>query len=256
MATERLVNNETPALFNALHLFVLGCTLLVYNIHSIAKIIRSRSNGQTANVRFPQAVYFVVGAAGLCMALTGFKVLSWSMIGGCLLLGILSFAYSLPILPFKSRKRLREYGWLKIAALASVWTVVTSILPVLYWHHSIAKFPYEVLLRFAFIFTLCIIFDLRDVRKDAAENIQTLPNTIGLKNSYRLIDVSIIVFMVMSLLQYVRYPVWERLAGSFITAVLTHFVAIYLRKHPTERRYALLGDGLMLVYTGLVFLLP
>lgn len=256
MATEKLVNNETPAIFNALHLFVFGCSLLVYNIHSIAKIFRSRRAGQQPGVRLPQFVYFVTGAAGLVLALTGFTIFTPAMIEGCLVLGVLSFAYSLPILPFKNRKRLREYGWLKILALAGVWTVVTSVLPVLYWHHTVSKYPFEILLRFAFIFTLCIIFDLRDVRRDAAENIQTLPNTIGLKNSYRLIDISILIFIALSLLQYFRYPVWERFAGSFITAVLTHYVALYLRRHPTERRYALLGDGLMLVYVALVFLLP
>ncbi len=43
------------------------------------------------------------------------------------ILSIFTFAYSWPLLPFKNKKRLRDFGWLKITVLASVWTVVTSI---------------------------------------------------------------------------------------------------------------------------------
>lgn len=255
MATERLVNNAAPALLSALHIFVFGSTLLVYNVHSLAKLSKV-GEGLALQMRRYKWRHIAFGMAGLLMALTGLYVLSIWMLGACLLLAALSFAYSLPLLPFKNKKSIREYGWLKIAALAIVWTIVTSVLPIFYWGHLVREYPFEVMLRFSFIFTLCIIFDLRDVHKDAAANIRTLPNKIGLRNSYRLIGASIILFVVMAILQYMRFPVWERLAGAIATAVITYFVAAYLRKQSSEIAYLVLGDGLMLVYAFFILLLP
>jgi hypothetical protein len=254
MATERLINNVTPALGNPLHVFVFGSTLLVYNVHSLYKATRKKEHAAIIE-------HYIWGNRVLCivgfvMVILSIKALPVNIIIGCAVLGFLSFAYTLPILPFKNRRSIRQYGWLKIIALTGIWTIVTSALPIVYWHRPLLGYPYEILLRFAFIFTLCIIFDLRDVRKDATDKIHTLPNSIGLRNSYRLLDASILLFVLLSVLQYMHYHVWERLAGAIATAIITHFTASYLRRNPSDKLYLLLGDGMMLVYAGFVFLLP
>lgn len=170
-------------------------------------------------------------------------------------LGVFAFAYFLPLLPFKNKRRLRDIGWLKIAVLAGVWTTATAILPILFWQKNIYDYPFEILVRFVFIFTLCVIFDIRDARTDLRSRILTLPNTVGIKNSYRIINVTLVLFAMLSVLQYFRYPLAIRLTGALLTAVITWAVAAYLRNKPSDRAYLLLADGVMLLYAVLVFVL-
>jgi 4-hydroxybenzoate polyprenyltransferase len=173
--------------------------------------------------------------------------LNWKILIACVVLGSLSFTYTFPLLPF-SKTRLRDFGWVKILTLTLVWTIVTSILPMLFWHHSLLDYPFEIFLRFVFMFTLCIAFDIRDMQTDLKADIQTVPNLIGVKNSYRLIDASIVLFIGLSVIQYFRYPSAGRLVGTIIVALLTKAAIAFARKHPTDKNYLGLVDGMMLLY--------
>ena len=242
MATERFINGWSPALASPLHLLVFGSTLLVYNAPRIFR--KPRPSGRQPY----RGWYFLFFFTGLAMVAATLLRLSGELLVCCVLLAMLTFAYSLPLLPFKNKKRLREFGWLKILVLAGVWTIVTSVLPILYYNKNTGDYPFEILLRFVFIFTLCMIFDIRDMHADLRNRIDTLPHKVGIKNSYRLINTTLILFAALSVLQYMRYPVASRLAGDLLTAVITWLVVTYLRKKPSERAYLALADGVMLVY--------
>ncbi len=256
MATERLVNDIPIPWFNQLDLFVFGCTLVVYNLHKAVKRRRSVEVGLPRLTSWHRQVYALMSFIGLFMMAASFRVLlSEKMLIACATLGFISFAYSMPLLPFKKRKRLRDFGWLKILSLASVWTIVTSVLPMLYWQRHISDFPYEIVVRFLFIFSLCIIFDIRDVKDDIASNINTFPQIVGIKNSYTVINISLIMFILAGIVQYLRYPLWYRLVAVVITAIVTRYVAEYLKTHNSERNYLIYADGVMIVYSLLVLLL-
>ena len=169
-------------------------------------------------------------------------------------LGCISLAYSLPVLPLKNKKRLRDWGWLKILSLAGVWTISTSVLPVFYWHKELLAYPFEIAMRFFFIFAICIIFDIRDIRADTENNIHTLPHVIGLQNSYLVINISLMAFVVLCFLQCLHYHNWDKIWAVFITAIATRIAAYYLGKHPSVRGYFLIADGVMMIYAMLVLL--
>ena len=97
------------------------------------------------------------------------------------------------------------------------------------------------------LLALCIAFDIRDMHADAQKDIQTLPNRIGAARSYVLIDVSIIIFAVSSIVQYLRYPHLGRLIAEVITAVCMKLVMLYVKKHPSDKAYLGLVDGMMLL---------
>jgi 4-hydroxybenzoate polyprenyltransferase len=251
MATERLITNTIPPIFNRLHFLVLGSSLVVYNVHRIFS--RPYHATRASNVKDKyRPWYFIFFAIGLVLSVIGLVGLQWKMLVGCAVLGLFAFMYSLPLLPFKNKKRLREFGWLKILVLAGVWTIVTSILPFLYLGKNVTDYPFEIVLRFVFIFTLCIVFDIRDMKKDLENNIYTLPQKVGLSNSYRLINGTLILFCALSIFQYTRYPDAERLIGALLTAVITRLIIFYLKKNPTDRAYLGLADGVMLLYAFLV----
>lgn len=255
MATEQLFASAPPTLFSNLHFLIFGSTLLVYNMPRILRkpFASEKNKPLLKNYRF---WYFVSFGIGVAMAVPVLLSLPLQLLAGCIILGLLAFMYSLPLLPFKDKKRLREFGWLKITVLAGVWTVATSVLPILYYGSHISNYPFEVLLRFVFIFTLCIIFDIRDIRTDLKSNISTLPLKMGLKNSYLLINIALALFLALSTVQYLRHPAPMRLTAALLTAVITKIVVSYLRKHPSDRAYMGLVDGLMLLYTVLVIPFP
>lgn len=255
MATERLVNDSREPIGSWLHALVFGCTLLVYNIHPAIKRRNSLTIGLPRLTTHHQAVHAVLAIAGLILAVLALPVMTPNMILMCGVLGFISFAYTLPILPFKNRRRIRDIGWLKILSLTVVWTIVTSVLPMLSWHVNVERYPFEVLLRGVFIFVLCIIFDIRDVQADSASKINTLPHIIGLPNCYRLMNVALLVFCALGIAQYTRHPIWYRMGAAVITAVVTRLVAEYLKQNNSERAYGLYADGMMLLYSGLVLLL-
>jgi 4-hydroxybenzoate polyprenyltransferase len=246
MATERFINGVAPQLVTHVHLLVFGSTLLVYNA---PRILRKPKLNQPF-----RRWYFVFFFIGLATAASGLPGLSWPLVAGGVFIAAFTFAYSLPLLPFKNKKRLRDFGWLKILVLAGVWTSVTSLLPILCWHKHIAAYPFEILLRFIFIFALCIVFDIRDIATDHKNSIETLPYRVGLQNSYRLIDCAIALFIVLSIVQYIRYPVDSRLVAAISTGVATKMVVVYLRRSPSDRAYLLLADGMMLFYAALALI--
>lgn len=168
----------------------------------------------------------------------------------CGILGVFAFSYFLPSLP--RRRRLRDYGILKILVLTAVWTVATAVLPIVYTGVSITHYPFELLLRFVFVFALCVLFDIRDMELDSSRNIRTLPNRIGMKSAYNLVYISLVIFVALSVLQHMRYPHLGRLIAAVITAIVTALVTEYVRRHPGHKAFVAMTDGMMLFYSVLV----
>ena len=247
IGTERLILGHLPPTLSALHTFIFGCTLVVYNAHFLLRKLEPRVSDRYRWTVEHRTLHVSIFILGVVMSGISILFLNWKILIACLVLGALSFTYTFPLLPF-NKTRLRDFGWIKILTLTLVWTIVTSILPMLFWHHSIMDYPFEIFLRFMFMFILCIAFDIRDMQTDLKSNIQTLPNLIGLKNSYRVIDASILLFIGLSVVQYVRYPSLGRLVGTVIVAVLTKAVIAFTRKHPSDKNYLGLVDGMMFLY--------
>src|SRR4051812_38769861 len=102
MATERLINNSLPPVISPLHSLVFGSALLVYNLHHIIRWKR-RTAGIHKRLR---AWYLLFFLAGLTLVVTSLFRLSQEILVASMILGIFTFAYSWPLLPFKNKKRL------------------------------------------------------------------------------------------------------------------------------------------------------
>jgi len=255
MATEQLIIRHPPSLFSPLHTFVFGCTLMVYNAHHLMKRTTEKLSDRYVWSKHFMLWHYVCLVTGFILLAVSLFFLSYKIWAWCLVLGCLSLAYSLPLLPFTRRKTIREFGWIKIMVLTSVWTIVTSMLPMIYWNVSMLNYPYEILIRFVFMLTLCIAFDIRDMQTDLDAGIFTLPNIIGFKNSYRLMNFTIILFTMLSAIQYLRFQSLPRFAGALITAVVTKWVIDYVKIHSSDKAYLGLVDGVMLFYALSICLL-
>lgn len=255
LATEKLVIGYLPTKPTMLHVFIFCSTLFVYNTHYLVK----RSSAEVSD-RFQWSqhykawhyLFLTIGVLGCGISIF---FLSFKILLACVVLGVLSFAYSLPLLPFKDKRRLKDFGWIKIFVLTGVWAIVTSVLPIIYWDALLSDYIYEILIRFVFMFTLCVAFDIRDMQTDMDNGIATLPNVIGVKNSYIVMSVAMILFIIMSFIQYLRHPSIERLIAEILVAGITKLAIDYAKKHPSDRNYLAFVDGMMLLYGLLVILL-
>src|SRR5690606_2673633 len=153
------------------------------------------------------------------------------------------------------KKRLKDWGLLKLFLLALVWTCVTVLMPVIYWEKQLHAYEAEFLLRFIFMLPLCIGFDIRDMETDKTHQIYTLPNAIGLKSSRRLTDLFLLIFCLVAYWQYTRYPFPDRLISAFVIALLTKLVLQLSKKVNTDFFYLLFVDGMMLAYAMVIIFL-
>jgi len=254
MATERLLTGDIPALPGPLHVLVFGSTLLVYNVHFIMKRSTPQLSDRYSWTQRFRFWHYVFSAAGFLLCAGAVFFLPAAILWCCALLALLSFAYSLPLLPFRNKKRLKDFGRLKIVVLTGVWTIVTSVLPMLYWQKHVSDYPLEILLRFLFMFTLCVAFDIRDMQTDLEADIYTLPNLIGLRNSYRVMNAALLLFALLSVVQYLRYPSLLRLGGELLTVACTRLAITYTREHPSDKAYLAYIDGMMLLYAFFLLL--
>ena len=101
MATERLILAHSPSLFSSLHVLVLGSSLLVYNT---PRIIRRSNTGDPAKQPF-RPWYFFLFFAGLAMAVAGLYRQPAQLQLSSVVLSLFAFAYFLPLLPFKNKRR-------------------------------------------------------------------------------------------------------------------------------------------------------
>lgn len=246
MAAERMMLLEWQPVFTPLHLLIAGATLVEYNLHAL---FNSSWLQLSKRLKFSVLFFGFLGtlACGISVFYLPFRVLAFSA-----LLGIFSTGYSLPIIPFTGGKRLKDFGLAKILILTWVWVLVTTALPMIYWEYPLkAPMTAELILRFLLIFPLCIAFDIRDINPDKEHAILTLPNAIGLRDSYQFIAFLLIAFSAGGAIRALAQPATH----AWWIFPLTGFLAWRAIQKTIGGKhgyyYLLLVDGMMLFYGAL-----
>jgi len=254
MATEKLLAGHTVELFSALHGFVAANTLCIYNLHYYIKRLPPGLSDRADWSAAHKWVHPLLIALGCLLSFICLFGLPFQVVAVSVGLGFLSLGYSLPVLPFPRKKRLKDWGILKLILLSLVWTCVTVLMPMFYYNKSFRAYEVEFLLRFVFMLPLCIAFDIRDMETDKEQSIYTLPNAIGLKRSVQLMNFCLLLFIALAFWQYFRYPVLSRLLSAFAIAVLTKGMLYFSRRVNSDIFYLLFIDGMMLVYATFILL--
>lgn len=155
-----------------------------------------------------------------------------------IVLGILSLAYVIPIVPYKGRKvGLRQFPLVKIFHIALIWTLSAVLLPVidLYVRDQLieVKFLYGfALLKFLFIIICTLPFDIRDIKQDNYYGLQTLPNKLGRIRAQKLCYCLLLIHSVGVL--FIDFPLavkWGVLLTNLLIVLLFYFYLFRPRKH-------------------------
>ena len=234
--------------------FVFGATILQYNLHYLVKqnaVKESRRMAWSVKNRLIHKIMISMGSGLILISLFSFHLHHFIFL---MILGAIACLYSLPVLPFAKRKRIKDFGLLKITTLALLWTLVTVWFPVDEMTFNITSFQLVFFRRFCFMFILCLLFDIRDEEVDRTENISTLPVRVGVQRAYLICYGLLIIFTVLSLIQFVNSNNRVELI-VMITSALATLVAIeYSKKNTSDYAYLALVDGMMLLQALLVII--
>ncbi|MFW5966249.1 MAG: UbiA family prenyltransferase [Persicimonas sp.] len=240
----------------SLFVLVFCATLFIYNLDRLVSASREDAVELTDRHRFIQRhrrlLWGLAAAASLGVAASLFFV-SPAVWWGLLPLGVVSLAYSLPILKGDQARRLKDLPGVKIFVIALVWGSVTVLLPALeagigrrlaLWGPVFAE-------RFVFIFAITLPFDVRDLERDRSARISTLPMWLGPTRTRWLSVALIALFIALVVIAY--GPTWRGPTPALALSGLISAVALWFGdRRRGELYYVGLLDGLMVLQASLV----
>lgn len=240
--------------FNSIsfYCFVFGATLVQYNLHYLVKTAAVSGSERLAWSLRHKQVHLALLGAGISLIVFSFFHFHLTHFLILAVFGGITMLYSLPLLPGK--RRIKDYGLLKIITLALLWTLVTVWFPV---NNAIADrvlFFFIFIKRFVFMFVLCLLFDIRDMEIDSKEKIYTVAVILGKKRAYLLSFGFLALFMLLSVAQYAYLPQLPFLAAMLLSALATAVVVQCTKKSNSDFIYLAGIDGMMLLQALLVYL--
>ncbi|MDB5205369.1 MAG: hypothetical protein JWR72_444 [Flavisolibacter sp.] len=195
-------------------------------------------------------VLFLIGIIGSAVC---FLLLIKYWIWLCLT-AILTFLYSAPKISLPPFMLLRKIAIGKTIFLAFAWAHITALLPLLITPAQLQpQHIWFVINRFFFIYSICIVFDRRDVVKDREAGIKSLITFLSDGGIDALFWSSIVMVVVSSgfLLQWISLTeVVILTAPAFIMASLYS----YAKKTTSDYLYYFLLDGLMALSAPILIL--
>ncbi len=231
---------------NSLLYFVFFSTLTSYNIHwyftpfSDAEKIRSQ---WTRQFRFVHIIMAIGGAAGAAWFFLSLRnQWSWILIGM-----LLTFLYTAPKLPFEPFSKLKKIAIGKTIYLASVWTYVTTVLPILVSDNSFNTLDlFFCGGRFFLIYCICILFDYRDREQDKKEGIRSFITYFNEKGIDRLFVISFLLFVLFTSLLIFYKIIIPYIIMLLIPGLIVALLYQQAKKNHSDYLYYIVLDGLMM----------
>jgi len=216
------VNLGQDLTFRTWHLIVFFSTLLLYNATEILQ-----ESKRFKGIK-PGSLYQVIGMFSIFLLLALMFLIPIKAIPVLLLAALLSFAYIFPVYPFrKPVQSLRNLPYLKVIIIACVWMIVTVWLPLMTSENSISPIKIMQLSwdRFLLILITALPFDIRDMETDRKSGIKTLPVRMGSKQTWYLIHVLLLLWLLNAGAGYIWFQqsslVWVRMfTGGYALIIL------------------------------------
>lgn len=242
--------------FNTVPFYVLvfSATLGQYNIHYYIKKDADPDSDRffwSVSHKHVHLILNVIGAVGLLFGLFHLKSRHLMVLG---VIAVITLLYSFPLLPFKKKKRLKDFGLLKILTLSYVWTLITVWFPVVTLTRITPGFELVFAQRFVFMFVLCLAFDIRDMASDGRLGIHTLPVALGKRRSYLLIYAGLVLFLILSVFHFYYTHNFMLFNAMVVSALATYFTIEFAKVRNSDLFYLASVDGMMLLQAVLVFI--
>jgi hypothetical protein len=153
--------------------FVFFATLCSYNFHYLLAGAFQQQKFSIALIytRFSAVLVLLAGIAGMIFFYADAHIKPNSIA----IAFLLTFIYSIPLMPFKMLAFTRKAGILKTLLLAFTWMFVTAYLPLAQYELQFTATSLLIMAkRLLFMLMLCILFDNRDINIDKIHGFSSL----------------------------------------------------------------------------------
>ncbi|RNI23504.1 UbiA prenyltransferase family protein [Rufibacter latericius] len=235
---------------------VFFATLFVYNADSLLPYKFNQEVPQTLRTKWIKAnrlELIVISVASVLCALylywtAIFELNFWFLLHLLVVAGL----YSVPVVPEGERYiPLRDIPFLKVFLIAYVWSAITVQLPLMEVDRDLFSGDSLILFvrRFLFLFSLTLVFDIRDVHKDKLTETVTFPTKWGVPNTRKL---ALFMLLLYALLVPAGTDPLMRVALG-LAGVGAGLVVWNAHEYRSQYYFLLLADGMMLVQFLLVW---
>jgi 4-hydroxybenzoate polyprenyltransferase len=171
-------------------------------------------------------------------------------------LGLVTAFYGFVTIPFsKPKMRLRDLGYVKTLFVAIVWSVTTVVVPLGDNDVSPDLMIFLLLRRFIFVLALTMVFEVKDMTGDKANNLKTLPLAMGISNTKLLAQALLLLLIIINLIQYFFFSIpLSNMVAVNLSLLLSICCIQPVREETGDLWYYLVLDGMMLVQFIFVYL--
>lgn len=172
-----------------------------------------------------------------------------------IVMAVLTFIYSAAKISKAPFIYLRKIIIGKTAYLAGIWTIVTTILPLIFSHSHFNNLTILFIInRFLLIYVICILFDFRDREEDSKNKVKNFIGEFSEKNLRNFYFFCLGLFFISSLLIYANGFSLVEFILNIIPGILLAFSFGHSIKTRSDYWYYFYLDGLMML-SGVLYLL-
>ncbi len=172
---------------------------------------------------------------------------------------LFSLAYTSPFRHNgKTWEGLRRNLLLKNIILSLTWAVATVLLPLTEYNSGLleSEIIFMFLRRLFFIYSLAVIYDLRDLEPDRVAGMETIALKFGEKRTQHLALFALAVFVVLVLSDpfLVTGPSFAYAIALLVSAAVAALVILNTHNIRKKKYYSMVVDGNMMLQLFLVWL--
>jgi hypothetical protein len=232
--------------------FVFFGTLCSYNFHWFLTPKETPDDTASVKVKWSQKhrkEHIAIAALSLAASIF-FLVHLWQHLVWLFVTALFTFLYTAPKLPVQPFIRLRKVAYGKTVFLSLAWMHITTMLPLL-----VSRITWQLphylfaLNRFFIIYAICILFDLRDRKRDREEGIRSMITEFT-PLQVDVIFWGIMVAFFITTAWLAAFFSWGVIAGLLIPGILLVVYYNWFKAQRSDYVYYFILDGLM------VFSLP
>jgi len=234
-------------------LAIFAATLGAYSFADLELCVTSYKEKKQVNIRGSKTSLFIAGTSILCFSLSTIFINShilslifWITIGSLLYINPVRFNC-------QRLHGLRNLLFVKSLLLALIWTVTTVWMPLLEINESLFGTSQLLLFarRFIFIFSLAVLYDLRDVEIDKITNVRTFASTFGVRAAKLLSYATLGLFLAVSYTD----PTLQTTTALSLSALIAMVVVFQTNTTRSDAYYRVVVDGMMIVQFLLIVLI-
>ncbi len=226
--------------------FVFFATICSYNFHFLmgGVFVAQKISLSQLYRQYQRVLFMAVGGIGAWLFFSAVHVKTVNAV----IAFLLTFLYSVPLIPLKQLDFTRRAGFVKTLLLSFTWMFVTAYMPLSRFNIQFTEAAWLMMAsRFLFMLILCILFDNRDRLIDSKYGFHSLATDLPPKLMKLLIYVLFALLFITNFIFNQHGITLLQTAALQLTGLITMLFYIFSNKKQGYYFYYFGVDGLMIL---------